>query len=337
MKDSLQNAFDEIHADAALLEKTAAALRAEREKRARQQPKAPRRYPRAWRLGAALAAALVLAVGAVWGGRLYFTPAAYVSIDINPSVELTLNRMDRVIGAYAFNAEGAQLLQQNSMRGKTYGSAVAALISSMEESGYLREGALLSLTVQAADSAKEQALCDALRQAVQPQTTPAPASSAPASASAASPTQTDPAQAGAQAGAAIAGVEVFAVSAEVRASAHGCHMSPAKYLAVQELLEVDETATLEQYADTSIQQIRQRTQQCREAHGSAGNGGKGHANGHGGAAQDGAAEQSGGTEQAGDASQSGGGSPSQSGGQEHGGNQGHSSGHGHGGSHRKSR
>jgi hypothetical protein len=58
-------------------------------------------------------------------------------------------------------------------------------------------------------------------------------------------------------------------------------MSPAKYLAIQELLNVDETATLEEYSDATIRQIRQRTQECQQEHEGTDENGQGQSHGQG--------------------------------------------------------
>lgn len=247
MKEKITRAFDDIRADDALIRKTAAYLQEQRESRC-----GPKRRPRTMRFVAAFAASLVLVVGLL-GYNIYMTPAAYVSVDVNPSIELTINRFNTVIGVYAFNAEGEDILQQNNVTGKRYDDAVAILMTTMERDGYFTGDALISMTIQADDSAREQALQDTLQQVVTAQTT------LPSTADA----------------------EVFPVSAEVRNEAHGCHMSPAKYLAIQELLSVDETATLEQYSGESIRQIRQRTRECQGEHGASGGSGNGNGNNSG--------------------------------------------------------
>ena len=56
------------------------------------------------------------------GGYSYIqTPVSYVSIDVNPSVELTLNRVDRVISATAFNGDGEAVLEDSGERETVYG------------------------------------------------------------------------------------------------------------------------------------------------------------------------------------------------------------------------
>lgn len=254
MKDRVRDAFAQIKADDALVESTAAYLRTKRE--AMQKPKRLL-LPRLARTFAVAAAILVT----IFSYTLYFTADAYVSIDVNPSVELRLNRFDRVIGVYAFNEDGEVILESVSLWGKPYSQAAALLIAAMEEAGYFSGEALVSVTVQTAKSSKEQALCETLQSTVE---------------DAVFATQ------------AMASVEVYAVSEGLRSSAHGCNMSPAKYLAIQALMEVDETASFEAYGNCSIQQIRQRTQECRQQHGgdpdASGNGegqGQGHGKGNG--------------------------------------------------------
>lgn len=236
----IQGAFDEIRADDALLEKTAAYLHAKRTK-----PQEVKLGLRVARRVSAFAAMLALVIG-IGSYHLFWTAAAYVSIDINPSVELTLNRMNRVISTYAFNDDGEQILHEVDLSGRKYDEAVRQLVAAMDARGYMQSDVLVSVTVQTSNSDQEESLAKLLLQSIQ--------------------SALDTAE-----------IEVAAVSQQVWENAHGCHMSPAKYLAIQELLAVDDTATLEHYNDSSIRQIRQRTQQCKDEGGSLGEG-SGHGN-----------------------------------------------------------
>ena len=101
MDDRIRAAFDAIHAEEALKEHTKAALAA------RQRPAVRRR-----RL-APLLACLALVVALLGGGGwLWFTPTASVSVDINPSLELRLNRFSRVVAVEGANADGQALAQE---------------------------------------------------------------------------------------------------------------------------------------------------------------------------------------------------------------------------------
>lgn len=97
---------------------------------------------------AALAACLVLAVLVGFGGyALFFETASVISVDINPSVELGLNRMGRVVSATAYNDGGGLLLSTLDLKGLPYEEAVPALLQSEALRPYLAENAVLECTV----------------------------------------------------------------------------------------------------------------------------------------------------------------------------------------------
>ena len=61
---------------------------------------------------AASAAAFILLCGtSAWA---YMTPYSYVSLDVNPSIEYSLNRFDRVLDVTAVNDDGENYSQSNS-------------------------------------------------------------------------------------------------------------------------------------------------------------------------------------------------------------------------------
>ena len=61
---------------------------------------------------AAIAACLALVACLIGGVADFLRPMAYVGIDVNPSVELTLNRFDIVVGTHALNDDGKQALDE---------------------------------------------------------------------------------------------------------------------------------------------------------------------------------------------------------------------------------
>ena len=71
------------------------------------------------------------------GYRLYFTQTSLISIDINPSVEIGLNRFDRVINVTNFNDDGANVLSSVNLRYKEYSEALDILMTSKELHPYL--------------------------------------------------------------------------------------------------------------------------------------------------------------------------------------------------------
>jgi len=101
-----------------------------------------RQGKRTGRLTFALVACLALFFICVPVYISYFTgtagaAVAYVSVDINPSLELAVNDRSLVLEAAAFNQDGDKLLQSVSVHGKPVTEAVKALIKAAEEMHYL--------------------------------------------------------------------------------------------------------------------------------------------------------------------------------------------------------
>lgn len=97
------------------------------------------------RLAAALAC-LVLMLAGLGGWQVWNAPVSYISIDVNPSIELALNRFDRVVGTTAYN-DGAQVLSGLAVRGLPYQEAINALFEDPAFRSYLDGGAKVVFTV----------------------------------------------------------------------------------------------------------------------------------------------------------------------------------------------
>ena len=126
----------------------------------------PKKKGRRWRnFAAAAAAALVLVIGggSFFGWRYANTPDSLVGIDVNPSVQLSVSRNEKVLRCEALNAEGAEIIDGMDLQGARLNVAVNALIGSMVQRGYiddLKNSVLI--TVENKDAAKAQALQESL-------------------------------------------------------------------------------------------------------------------------------------------------------------------------------
>lgn len=84
-----------------------------------------------------ISAIVVLALAAA--GAVYaFSPAGHLSIDVNPSFELTFNRVNRVVKVQGLNPEAKALLANNKFRGDEVDDVVESIIEKLLESGYLK-------------------------------------------------------------------------------------------------------------------------------------------------------------------------------------------------------
>ncbi len=86
----------------------------------------------------ATAASLLVALGLGAGGyKLYYTPVSYLSIEINPSIQLAINVFDRVIGYEYFNDDGKIILDDVNIRNTKSKASVEKIIDKAQVQGYL--------------------------------------------------------------------------------------------------------------------------------------------------------------------------------------------------------
>ncbi len=153
LKSEIRTALERVRATEDMKQDTLRYLTAQRKCR-----RGRRFYPLA--VAAALA---VLVLSAAGWQVMVRTPVAYVSVDVNPSVELALNRLDRVVSATAYNADAQAVLEDVALEGKPYAQALDAFLESDAMTPYLTGPYALTVTVAAPTAGKEAALLAELR------------------------------------------------------------------------------------------------------------------------------------------------------------------------------
>ena len=84
---------------------------------------------------AAAAAAVFLIVGA--GIHTYLSPYSLVSLDVNPSLQYTLNRLGLVLSVEAVNGDGDELLQEvGTLNNRSIEDAISITVKQIAEDGY---------------------------------------------------------------------------------------------------------------------------------------------------------------------------------------------------------
>lgn len=94
---------------------------------------------------AAIAACLALVACLIGGVADFLRPVAYVGIDVNPSVELTLNRFDIVVGTHALNDDGQQALDEAPCMWRAFADAARDLDGAMR--AIAGEGAVAEVSI----------------------------------------------------------------------------------------------------------------------------------------------------------------------------------------------
>lgn len=224
MTNKIQDAFVHIQADTRLKESTKRFLREQNRRKFR-----PGYHPVIKYAVSAVCAMLFLAVGGA-GYSWILTPVSYVSIDVNPSIELALNRFDRVVSAEAYNVEGEEILDGLPLKWKKYTKAIDTVIECERMQLYLTDTSQLVLTV-VADSANEAKLTE-----------------------------------GVKACASHASVGCHSTQADINAApqAHENRVSCGKYKAYLELSQYDSSITLEECRKMSMEEIWERIGEYEE-------------------------------------------------------------------------
>lgn len=119
--------------------------------------------PSAARTARAAAVAAAFAV-VVSGGTLYETamPVSYVTEDVNPSLEYSLNRMDRVIGVSALNEDAEAIVENLGVSGGTIQTAVGAAGERLEAAGKLDDDGFILFSVASDSDQRAKKLENAL-------------------------------------------------------------------------------------------------------------------------------------------------------------------------------
>lgn len=149
MKHEIRKAFDSVTCEKELQDKTMDFLRAERNK-------VRRPAFRSWRAAPVLAMLVLVVSLSLF--RYLQLPIACVSIDINPSMELSLNRLGRVVSAEGYNADGQRVLSSLSLLGLNLNEAIDRILTSTAIQSYLTEDNKLIFTVAAQTRQTEEQL-----------------------------------------------------------------------------------------------------------------------------------------------------------------------------------
>ncbi|HOH88934.1 MAG TPA: anti-sigma factor domain-containing protein [Bacillota bacterium] len=98
-------------------------------------------YPISKRL-AGLAACFMACIFLSTGVYAYCTPYSYVSVDINPSLSLALNRFERVISVNPLTEDAVDLIKDaKSLKNRNIDAALSEIIKTASDKGYINEEA----------------------------------------------------------------------------------------------------------------------------------------------------------------------------------------------------
>lgn len=146
MDNGIKEAFDAIQTPERLKRKTKAQLRKMTFDYGRNilQLRAHRRR---------LVAGLLSLVLILTGAGVWFFPTTSIAVDINPSLELKVNALDRVISLKGRNSDGVAVVEEVDVSGMTYDDAMQRILLSHGLEPYLEQGSTITITVAGGDNA----------------------------------------------------------------------------------------------------------------------------------------------------------------------------------------
>ena len=169
---------------------------------------------------AAIAACLALVACLIGGVADFLRPVAYVGIDVNPSVELTLNRFNIVVGAHALNDDGQRALDEAPCMWRPFDDAARDLDGTMRT--IAGEGAVVEVSIDCDNESRYAALAAQSNNCFGRN----------------------------------GEAHCNRTSAEERQAAHDSGMGVAKYRAYQELQEAGVDISAEECASMSMRELR---------------------------------------------------------------------------------
>lgn len=125
----------------------------------------PKKKKPAYKVFGSVAAALIICIAGVlaFGKGGVSEAAAIIGLDVNPSIQLSVDDNGKVIEASAVNKDGEKILDDMSLAGTDMKVAANAIVGSMLQQGFLNDiSNSILVSVQAKDSAKGTSLQEEL-------------------------------------------------------------------------------------------------------------------------------------------------------------------------------
>ncbi len=141
MNNRLKETFDKIYAEEELKEQTKEFIANKTKNYTNSKNKSSYK-----KIIPAVACFLFLLLG-YSGYQLYFTQTSVISIDINPSFELNINRFNRVISINYYNDDGRKVTNDLDIQFMDYKSALNVILKADSIISYLDQDEILSISV----------------------------------------------------------------------------------------------------------------------------------------------------------------------------------------------
>lgn len=155
MNNRLKDAFDKIQAEENLKSSTKDFLR-----KKTNGYQSQRRFAQNHLVPALASILLLLLCGG--GYFTYFTATSSISVDVNPSIELGINRFDKVVSVEGYNDEGDSLIGSLNIRFLSYEEAIDQILSNEDMEKYISGNQFISITVIGKSEEKKEEILESV-------------------------------------------------------------------------------------------------------------------------------------------------------------------------------
>lgn len=179
------------------------------------------------RIGGMIAAVfIVVFMGS--GVFAWAVPVQYINIDINPSVELSVNRFDRIIMVSSLNCDGRELVESVSLQAKRFESGIEIVMDEAKEKGYLEDEEDVLISISSSDEKRTEKTMSEIRENVS------------------------------------TSVEILTFDTDERNSAVDEGLSPGKKSIIEKVMESGTDLDTEELADASVKELMQKVKTNRK-------------------------------------------------------------------------
>lgn len=244
MNNNIKSALDKIKAEEELIKKTEEFLKSNIKLKNYNNQMTMKRGGIFDMKKITIAACLALLVGGLsYGGYSYYndkTPVAYLSLDINPSIELAINDSNEVVSATAYNGDGETVLEGVDVVNMEVKDAVNELVVSASDNGFIADdgSTIISVTSETDDTTLGEELTNEAEVAVEEAIT-----------------ETED----------TAVVYKDNVALARRDEARELGITPGKLNLIQKLMALDPTITVEDYKETKVTNIMKKVVELKKS------------------------------------------------------------------------
>lgn len=188
----------------------------------------------------AIAACLALLIGiGTFKSNFLIAEVSLVSIDVNPAVEIGINRFDKIVSVKPMDAKGEELLERLDIKNMNYVKAIESIVTNEYMKLFIDKEKSVTFAVNTNNADRENEIMDYLKSTVNTAISSHHSS---------------------------VEIEYYTVDGELVKSAHAHGVTPGKYMVLLQLKNAYNDVNINEYLHHSIGEIKKEISECQNEH-----------------------------------------------------------------------